>query len=158
MAAALALGLGLGLGLMGAATAQAAPEAPPTELVVRVGGFLGPTHVVELGPTAVVCATWRHGQKLTQTTVQPTPAQWALWRAQLAALHVDRWQKDYFNPKVLDGTQWLVRIVGPGLNVESSGSNSYPQADGQANGSPEQTEAFQRFRASFLTLGPACVL
>ena len=42
-------------------------------------------------------------------------------------LHIGRWKKRYYNPDVLDGTQWEVTFFfSAGTTVEAGGSNSFP--------------------------------
>ena len=45
----------------------------------------------------------------------------------LKELHIGRWKERYYNPDILDGTQWEVTFFfSDGTKAESSGSNSFP--------------------------------
>lgn len=138
--------------------AQASSGNPPTELVVRVGGYLGPTHVIELKRHGLWCTELQHGQPINVHLASPTREQWNEFRSQLNTMNLERWQKAYLNPDVLDGTQWHVHIRYPDLAVESAGSNNFPDVNGKPNGSPEESAAFHRFRASFSILDKKCRL
>ena len=46
----------------------------------------------------------------------------------LKELHIGRWKKRYYNPDILDGTQWEVTFFFSDVTkAESSGSNSFPK-------------------------------
>ncbi len=46
----------------------------------------------------------------------------------LKEIHIGRWKEDYYNPEILDGTQWhLVLVFSDQSKVESGGSNSFPR-------------------------------
>lgn len=148
-----------GLLLLGAALAGSVQAAEmPQELDVRVGGFLGPSYLVQLKDGQVRCTTIRAGRTVGETVYTPPPAAWQALRSGLDDLAVWQWQKSYYNPNVLDGTQWRVRIAYPDRQLSSEGSNSFPDARGQSNNAPEQTESFTRFRALFPVLGKGCQL
>ena len=47
--------------------------------------------------------------------------------SELRAIHMGEWKKDYFNPDILDGTQWSVDIkYDGGEKRHYSGSNMFP--------------------------------
>jgi len=144
--------------LMWPVCAQASSSSSPTQLIVRVGGFLGSTHVIELSRNALWCTELQGNQPVKKHLARPSHEQWIQFRSELNTVNVRRWQKAYLNPNVLDGTQWSVRIRYPDLVVESVGSNNFPDLNGRPNGSPEETLAFQRFRASFSILDKECHL
>ncbi len=46
----------------------------------------------------------------------------------LKELHIGKWKEDYYNPEILDGTQWdLVMDFADQSSVESGGSNAFPR-------------------------------
>jgi hypothetical protein len=55
------------------------------------------------------------------------PKRWQSFRQTLEFLQAEQWQPKYFNPNVLDGQQWEVKIAyADGRLIESRGSNAYP--------------------------------
>ena len=120
----------------------------PVQLNVGIGGFLGPSYRVELGP----------GKQVATHQAQVTQAGWMAFRSELDRLNVWSWRGSYFNSAVSDGTQWRVRISYPDRSVASEGSNSFPGAGGLPNQSPERTTAFSQFTSSIACLVPGCDL
>lgn len=148
-----------GLLLLGAALVGSVQAGElPQELDVQIGGFLGPSYRVQLKDGQVHCTTIRAGRTVSETVHTPPPAAWQALRAGLDDLAVWQWQKSYFNPNVLDGTQWRIRIAYPDRLLASEGSNSYPDSNGQSNDAPEKSASFTRFRALFSALGKGCRL
>ncbi len=46
----------------------------------------------------------------------------------LMELHIERWKEDYYNPEILDGTQWSLELEFEDKSVvEKGGSNAYPR-------------------------------
>lgn len=57
----------------------------------------------------------------------PDQAVWdRLWAA-LEQARAEAWPPDFFNPMVLDGTQWSFQVVWEPLHAHSSGSNAWPE-------------------------------
>ncbi|HEY8835624.1 MAG TPA: hypothetical protein VIM09_08570, partial [Chthoniobacterales bacterium] len=52
----------------------------------------------------------------------------------------------------VDGTQWMLDIVYADHSLTAHGDNNYPDATGKPNGSPEPTEAFNRYLAAIKKL------
>ena len=148
----------LGFGVMWPTHSHAEPVNQPTELSARVGGFFGSTYAITIERDELWCSEMRGSQPFKKHLAHPSREQWSRFRAMLDALNAGSWQKSYLNPGVMDGTQWSVRIRYPDLVIDSAGSNSYPNAKGRPNGSPEETSTFQRFRAGFLILDEECKL
>ncbi|SIR32488.1 hypothetical protein [Pontibacter lucknowensis] len=48
------------------------------------------------------------------------------WLYLISYLKSCRWNKRY-DSEILDGTQWELKVKGNGININSYGSNSYPQ-------------------------------
>ena len=49
------------------------------------------------------------------------------WLKKLDALKIFNWQKDYFNPEILDGTQWELVFKDGEKIYRGNGSNNYPE-------------------------------
>lgn len=62
---------------------------------------------------------------------------WRAFRQTLDDLNVWAWPKSCDGPYTFDITYWTVKIHYADRTIESSGSNSYPIADGTCNGLPE---------------------
>lgn len=146
----------------GPAAALCAPApaagAAPLQLSVRVGGFLGDSHIVVLTPEGLACDTLRAGQLAEHHLSVPTPAQWATLRQRMDTIGVWAWQARHFNMQVMDGTQWLIDIRYADRAVQSQGSNSYPLADGSPSNSPHWSEPFKALLQAVSELVPGCGL
>jgi hypothetical protein len=56
-------------------------------------------------------------------------------------VNVWAWRKDYIDPRVMDGTQWNLKLEYPDASVVSRGSNAFPEQ-----------QDFERFRAAVVML------
>jgi hypothetical protein len=129
--------------LAAGALTQSAPAAQPlhpSRLDITVGGFLGTTYRVLWTGRSLRYET-HEGSKTTRTYVRPTAARWRAFWTSMAAVKLFSWEKSYVNPRVMDGTQWSVKVTRGTSTVRSTGSNAYP-LDGSG---PEQTKEFARF-------------
>ena len=61
---------------------------------------------------------------------KPSPEQWEQFWAAVNAAGVWNWARDYTNPDVLDGTQWLLKLTHDGGTVRCAGSNAFPGSEG----------------------------
>lgn len=98
------------------------PKAVPTQLIITIGGFAGTRHEVRLQRGQLQYRT-NDGQE----TVTPSAEAWADFWAELDQIKIWRWQEQYDDPRILDGTQWSVAISDGARNVRSTGSNAYPR-------------------------------
>ena len=48
------------------------------------------------------------------------------WKALTAFLKAAKWQKEYFNRYVMDGTQWELKFKDKDIKLRCNGSNAYP--------------------------------
>ena len=60
--------------------------------------------------------------------VKVTAAQWRIFWLVLNHVKVWRWDEDYCDPTILDGTSWSLKIKYRRKEIESSGSNAYPES------------------------------
>lgn len=125
-------------------------EGVPRELQVSVGGFGFGSHDVTLrGDTLVVVRRDFFGpQTPTTATVVPDAAAWRRFWEGLDDAGVDRWPRRCENRDVADGGGFSLRIATGTDAWEAQGSNSYPQANGRCNGSPEHSADFRAFLAA----------
>jgi hypothetical protein len=115
----------------------------PMQLSIGIGGFMGPSYSVELAEGRLrYQATGSGYADLRTEWIEPAAAQWSAFRDGLDAIGIWKWQPEYPNPGVCDGTQWQVEIVYADAMVRSHGDNNYPEADGTASGDPDSTPAF----------------
>ena len=94
-----------------------------------VGGFFGGYKTVEV---AIVkdTATYkilRSGLLDIDKKKSPALKVSDKWLKKLDALKIFNWQKDYFNPEILDGTQWELVFKDGEKIYRGSGSNDWPE-------------------------------
>ncbi len=60
---------------------------------------------------------------------------WAgLWRRlEKSGCDLWNWRKSYFDPEIMDGTQWELKIRKGGRKLKSHGSNAFPGGDEEGN-------------------------
>jgi hypothetical protein len=136
----------------------AADSAAPEELQVSVGGFLGSSYSLGLADGVLVCAERRAGKDVSNLKARVAESSWIALRQELDRLNVWAWRESYVDSYVLDGTQWVARIVYGDRTLISRGSNSFPDASGRPSASAEPTVAFQRFSAALAQLAAGCKL
>ena len=66
-------------------------------------------------------------KEATKSVINPSPSDWEEFRDLLDELKVWNWQKSY-EPlaRTMDGTHWSVSIEYEDFQIESKGSNAYP--------------------------------
>ena len=104
----------------------AEPSSAPRNFSAYIGGFEGPTYLVELRDNAL---TYTSGprNKPNHTRITPTAAQWQEFRQTLDALDVWRWRSNYTNNTFKDGTQWRISLEYADRALKTEGSNDYPK-------------------------------
>ena len=132
---------------------SATGDAKPKSFEVFIGGFDGPNHAVTMLKGNLAYSYYESSNK------NPTPIpltipneRWIIFKKTLEGLHAENWQKSCENPRVMDGTQWKVRIHFDNYTVDSSGSNSFPTADSSCNNSPEISGDFKKFLSAMSEL------
>ena len=127
-------------------------EGPPDALEFTIASYGGSSSVTRLeGDEIVVVSGAWDGPKVDTLRVVPTAAAWrAFWdAAQEAGIH--RWRSSYVAENFLDGTGWSLTIEGDGIEVDSHGSNAYPDSRGGGH-IGEFTESFRIFRSALAQL------
>jgi hypothetical protein len=110
----------------------AEPAATPKKFSAVIGGFFGPTYVVELRDGSLHYTEHKKhtgpGPKPTASaTLTPTPEQWRAFRESIDQLNVWRWHRDYSDNAIADGTQWRLNIEYADHMLKTQGSNEYPK-------------------------------
>ena len=57
----------------------------------------------------------------------PSDQKWIEFSKSLDQLKISNWQKSYHDPRILDGTQWYLKILSNSSEIISGGSNAYPE-------------------------------
>ena len=125
----------------------------PIKFIYEEGGF-GVSSKLEL-----IKGTFYETPQFEQTALklgQASLEKWISFRYLLDHLNAWKWQSNYSNYSILDGTQWSLEIEYGDAKIACSGSNSYPaflDADYQENG--KQSLDWRLFHASldWLTRG-----
>ena len=118
----------------------------PRLFEVSIGGFFGASYRVELQSDGTLL--YRHNPRTlisepgTRTRrVRVGDDQWREFRRAMDEVNVWAWRKDYIDPRVVDGTQWNLKLEYADASVVSRGSNVFPEQ-----------QDFERFRAAVVML------
>jgi hypothetical protein len=104
----------------------AEPSFMPKTFSAYIGGFNGPSYLVELHD-GVLTYTGGLRHERIRSRITPTAAQWREFRQTLDALDVWRWRADYSNETIKDGTQWRLSLEYTDRAVKTGGSNAFPK-------------------------------
>jgi hypothetical protein len=113
-------------------------KAFPERLYMSIGGYFGPSYQVTLENDRLIYRYWPPRESCFREPepqsekIQPSAKQWQAFRRALDRLDVWRWQADYPNSAVCDGTAWSVEIAYSDRSLVSSGDNCFPGRDGRA--------------------------
>ena len=61
------------------------------------------------------------------STHKPSDEEWLEFSKSLKRLDVANWKRSYMNPSVLDGTQWGLKVKTEASEIDTGGSNAYPE-------------------------------
>ena len=61
-----------------------------------------------------------------EMVLEPDSGAWVRFWKVVEDAGVWRWEKNYENPEILDGTQWFLKLKYQGRGIKSSGSNAFP--------------------------------
>jgi len=112
--------------IMAASVSAAEQSSVPKTFSAYIGGFNGPTYLVELRDGALLYTSGEHRQQ-EHKVITPTSAQWREFRQTLDELVVWQWRPDYTNASSADGTQWRLSLDYPDRGLRSQGSNDFPK-------------------------------
>ena len=96
----------------------------PSVLKFSLGGFSQGTTGIELVGEDITRIIM--GFEYKEVLCSPTQGDWDIFLNALKTHNVWNWEEDYFDPHMLDGTQWSLKIKEGSLKVKSEGSNEYP--------------------------------
>lgn len=128
-----------------ATSAHGTADNRPEMFEAYIGGFFGTSYAVALKGDTLIYKTREAGGNEQEQRFKPTAAQWRAFAKALASAGAQHWQSRYNNSDVMDGTQWSLKLKFGELQVNSSGSNNYPDRLGKANDKPEYTPTFEAY-------------
>lgn len=105
-------------------SSAAEPTTVPKTFSAYIGGFNGPTYLVELHDGVLTYTTGPRNEP-NHTKITPTPAQWQEFRQTLDTLDIWRWHPDYTNKQIKDGTQWRLSLAYTDHTLNTKGSNNF---------------------------------
>ncbi len=136
-------------------TAPLQHEGRPVALEFSIGGFFASSRQIQLRGDTIVArrtmAGWQPGSPLDSVRVVPSADAWrAFWKAADAA-GVQKWHPEYNAENVIDGEGWSIRIASPAREINSFGSNAYPDRSGHEH-ELEMPAEFLAFKAALNAL------
>jgi hypothetical protein len=93
-----------------------------------IGGYFGSSYNVEVDFLNGK-VTWRGGEGLYTESVYVKQADTESMNTFINSIRncrILKWENNYNNPHILDGTQWSLNIELDDRIIEKSGSNAYP--------------------------------
>lgn len=109
-------------------------EGRPTILEFSTGGFGVPSRQLELRGDTVIARKRPYflaaNSPYDSVRVVPSAEEWRAFWAAADAAGVQKWRTAYNAEGVVDGDGWSIRIATGAREVSSSGSNAYPDRDG----------------------------
>ena len=99
----------------------------PTTLHFEIGGFTETCHQIEFMDgklqyrRAEGAYVWEPAISL-----EPDSAAWDRFWQGVESAGVWSWEKGYWNPDILDGTQWSLKLNHQGRSIKTDGSNAFP--------------------------------
>jgi len=136
-------------------TAPLALEGRPIALAFSIGGFGAPSRQLELRGDTVIARrrpfNWVPGGPTDSVRVVPSAEAWrAFWNAADDA-GVQKWHPEYEAEGVLDGEGWSIRLASDRREINSWGSNAYPDRNGREH-ELEVPAEFQAFKSALNAL------
>jgi hypothetical protein len=130
---------------------QPKQSAMPQQFRTSIGGFFGPSYIVELRDGSLIYSARKRGESEAKTTIiTPSAAQWLAFSQALDDIKVWQWQTKYMLANSHDGTQWSLDISYANRAIKTHGHNLYPDDN---NGSKEEpSQAFKRYLTAVMRL------
>jgi len=91
-----------------------------------IGGFLGTSYIVQIKNQQLSYFTRRRGIKSKEQKQTLSLNDLKQLEKKLIELKVNQWRKEYRNPHIMDGTQWAIQYTSNTLQINSHGSNLFP--------------------------------
>ena len=92
-----------------------------------IGGFTGKSYIVKINGLVVNYSVTSRGKLLKSKNIKLTAYDLVNFEKKLKSIGVMSWNNNYSNPRILDGTNWVVRYKSNTLVVNSKGKNNYPK-------------------------------
>ena len=103
----------------------------PQIFFISIGGYTGSSYQVELKNGKLIYTLFGYGyEKEGEKIFEPTSEQWEKCLKVADEIHIWKWKKRYDDPNMTDGTSWRVNIKINEKEIDSSGSNAFPDGDG----------------------------
>jgi hypothetical protein len=119
-------------------------NAIPKSFKAYIGGFGSESYRIELQGREILYLEFvGNPNRGKRQSIEPTPEQWAKFRAALDKIPVWAWKPRYANKHVMDGTHWAFAIEYGDHSLAVEGSNAYPEKNGSQGHRPEYTAPFK---------------
>ena len=132
-------------------TAPLPDAGVPAALELSIGGFGGHSASLKLrGDTLVfyrIPWDFRPGTRIDTMRVVPTAEAWRSFWSAANAVGVNRWRSEYRADDIVDGLGWNLRLATSTREINSWGSNAYPDASGKPH-KGDMTAEFSAFLAA----------
>jgi len=108
-------------------------QALPRKFEARIGGVQGFSFSASLTEKGIEYTEFAEGYvPMLTKLVTPTPSEWKKLHSVMETVEFWRWNREYFNPDVLDGTSWEIECEWGDQSIQTGGSNAFPSdPDGQ---------------------------
>ena len=97
------------------------------ELDFSIGGWTSKKRLTLEGNEVNVFPPARFGWPEAVITHSPSEEEWLEFSKSLKRLDVANWKRSYMDPHILDGTQWRLMVITEASEIETGGSNAYPE-------------------------------
>ena len=97
------------------------------ELDFSIGGWSSKKRLTLEGNDVNVFPPARFGWPEAVITHSPSDEEWLEFSKSLKRLDVANWKRSYMDPSILDGTQWHLQIKTESSEIDTGGSNAYPE-------------------------------
>jgi hypothetical protein len=137
------------------ATSPLQHEGRPAVLEFSIDGYGAPSRQLELRGDTLVARKrpfiWVPNAPTDSVRVVPTAEQWRAFWAAADEAGVQRWHTEYNAEQIQDGEGWIIRIASGGREINSWGSNAYPDRNGHEH-EGVRTAEWNVFKTSLNTL------
>ena len=85
---------------------------------------LGYKLILEGSEVKVTPAPWAINEVMT---CSPSIEEWSKFLESIERLDVLKWKESYIDPSISDGTEWLFQIRTESFEIDTGGTNAYPE-------------------------------
>lgn len=90
-----------------------------------IGGYPGPAFDVQVANDWLVCRS-QSREKEEELVVKIAVGKLPAWTQLLGFLQTRKWQGNYMNEDILDGTHWQLELHTATIHMSATGSNAEP--------------------------------